>query len=93
MAEYVKKEDVIKAYSYWLAGLDIGFDHSHELWAEFETMPAADVVERRTGKWVGGELGYCTCCGYRGCASDMWADGEINFCPHCGAKMMGEDNG
>ena len=43
--------------------------------------------EHKTGHWVGGELGYCDCCGHYGCASDIWSGCEEEHCPNCGAKM------
>ena len=49
-------------------------------------------VKRKHGKWVGGELGYCSCCGHEGCASDIWTGCEENhFCPNCGARMDGDE--
>lgn len=45
--------------------------------------------ETRKGKWIGGELGYCTCCGHEGCASDMWSRCDYPHCPNCGAEMEG----
>lgn len=54
--------------------------------------PTIEAKPVRHGKWVGGELGYCTCCGHEGCSSDIWngvhGDG---FCPNCGAKMGGAE--
>ena len=55
-----------------------------------KALPQAQ-TERKKGKWIGGELGYCSACGHKGCASDIWDDGEMNFCPHCGAKMEVEN--
>lgn len=46
-----------------------------------------------TARWIGGEIGHCSCCGHHGIASDIWTgcdDGR--FCPNCGARMDGEDN-
>lgn len=43
------------------------------------------------GEWVGGEIGYCSICGSKGCASDIWngcKDGM--YCPNCGADMRKE---
>lgn len=53
---------------------------------------SADVVERKTGKWIGGELGRCSCCGNKGCFSDIWPDGQVRYCPYCGADLRGEDD-
>ena len=41
----------------------------------------------KKGKWIGGELGYCTCCGHEGCASDMWDRCDKPHCPNCGAEV------
>ena len=47
-----------------------------------ETLPAADVVERKTGKWLKSAWSIrCSECGY-----DM-PFAVRNFCPNCGAKM------
>lgn len=48
-------------------------------------------VAEKPAEWVGGELGYCTCCGHEGCASDIWngVHGDW-FCPNCGRQMKGE---
>lgn len=43
--------------------------------------------ELKTGKWVGGELGYCTNCGHEGCASDIWSGCTNTFCPNCGMPI------
>lgn len=48
--------------------------------------PTIDVVKH--GRWIGGELGYCSCCGHHGCASDIWTGCDDGmFCPNCGADM------
>lgn len=57
-----------------------------------EDYPAADVVERKTGKWMlpNNEVAVylnewiCSACNYL-------IDGKHNFCPHCGAQMIGGD--
>lgn len=49
-------------------------------------IPAADVVERKTGKWIyepTEPLGYkCSICEKGSC--------RFNYCPNCGADMRGE---
>lgn len=54
----------------------------------YSLVPSAQ-PEPKKGKWIGGELGYCTCCGHEGCASDMWDRCEKPHCPNCGAEMEG----
>lgn len=62
------------------------------------TIPAADVVERKRGEWVGeadgyadGELvydvWYCSECNH--CIDDGTDDPDLlpNYCPNCGADM------
>lgn len=43
--------------------------------------------EPETGKWIGGELGECSVCGHKGCASDIWDRCKEHFCPNCGARL------
>ena len=44
-------------------------------------------VKPKTGKWIGGELGECSVCGHKGCASDIWDRCKEHFCPNCGARL------
>lgn len=56
-------------------------------------LPSAQ-PERKNGRWIGGEIGHCSCCGHKGCASDIWNDcNDGRFCPNCGADMRGEQDG
>lgn len=104
MSDYIKREDAItelrKRVHRFTVADEIGYTGTVK-WSEeviyktsamngLMSVPAADVVERKHGKWVGGELGHCSCCGHEGCASDIWNDGKIMFCPNCGADMRGE---
>lgn len=43
----------------------------------------------KIGEWIGGELGYCSCCGHEGCASDIWTGCKQTYCPNCGARITG----
>ena len=70
-----------------------GIDDALEI---INALPSAQ-PETRKGKWIGGELGYCSCCGHEGCASDIWTGCKQTYCPNCGAKITGiieddEDN-
>lgn len=53
-----------------------------------ESLPTADVVERKTGKW---EHGYCSECGYNW-GKDAPISSVPNYCPNCGADMREESN-
>lgn len=56
--------------------------------SNLNNIPTARVGPVMTGHWIGGELGYCSCCGHKGCASDIWngVNGAL-FCPACGAEL------
>ena len=41
-----------------------------------------------SAEWIGGELGECSNCGHKGCASDIWNDCKNYFCPNCGKEMV-----
>ena len=63
--------------------------------------PAADVVERKTGVWIGEGDGYadgvmvydiwsCGCCGTR---FDEWEEEpDWKYCPRCGSYNGGDDD-
>ena len=64
--------------------------HKKELSAAYKTalnMAIEALEEPETGKWIGGELGECSVCGYGGCASDIWDRCKEHFCPNCGARL------
>ena len=94
MAEYIEREAVIER----LTGL-------FQLQAEtakaiVEAIPAADVVERKKGRWkqvhVGGYtpggncLSLCPECGWEFGTHRIYPD--YNFCPNCGCRMDGDDD-
>ena len=57
---------------------------------ELATFPSADVVKRKTGKWISYiEDGYLEC-PFCGAATNCDGDeSELHFCFSCGAKMEG----
>ena len=100
MDKYIKREAVIEAI------MSEPPDAHYPQWYvdKIKSIPAADVVEIRHGRWDGegdgyadGEIvidvWYCSECGY--CIDDGTDDPNIlpNYCPNCGAYMMGENNG
>ena len=52
-----------------------------------QNAPAADVVERKRGKWYWAEDGHCKCsvCGQYATVKRLVV--KTNFCPNCGADM------
>ena len=102
MSDYIKREDALKPEIELLpdiSGLKTNQYESFlveqviQIYKNYlKNLPAADVAERKTGKWIGGELGHCSCCGHEGCASDIWNNGKIMFCPNCGADMRGDSD-
>lgn len=74
----------------WIGGIKDALE-------EIDGIPAADVVERKTGKWkkhyadheafgVRPFFRYCSECN----EATIY---PYNFCPHCGADMREADNG
>ena len=100
MAKYIDAEKVIAALTDTLQYEGMVMD---ELISVVANIPAADVVERKTGKWIEttqGDHYKCSCCGVR---SAFWFDEEnssswekdmsewlSDYCPNCGADMRGE---
>ena len=87
MTEYIKREDVHLALdSHYFTG-------ELSLRETIDSVPSADVVERKRGKWIGGNgVDYVRC----GCCHkdyDWVSQAQYyNFCPNCGAQMEGDDN-
>ena len=53
-----------------------------------KSVPAADVVEVRHGRWIG-KTYKCSLCGKW--VDPLQGDADMNYCPNCGAKMDGEE--
>lgn len=85
MTEYMKREDVIKAAKHARAK---GLEPSQYI----ETIPTAEVVPVKHGKWIEkpfllGTSRFCSSCG-----SNYGMPHEVfNYCPNCGAKMDKEE--
>lgn len=83
MDKYIKESDLFKRI------LNVDFKHDYDGCIKFcQSIPAADVVEERHGRWVDVEpapysLFYATCsvCG------DRQTIEVANYCPMCGASM------
>ena len=112
MSDYISREAAIEAFEKELSAkynrieLSIGFVGAKSILSD---LPAADVVERKTGKWikmsdVDGVYWVCSECG-----EDIPRIAHFNpqfdlfprlesidktyFCPNCGADMRGEADG
>jgi rubrerythrin len=93
---YIKREDAINAAIDAVDDWDGGYVRSRAEMIEkkFKALPAADVVERKVGKWTNkrtlqhdGEW-YCSRCQFEPYYSrDIHT---LNFCPNCGADMREE---
>ena len=84
--DYISREDVIKL-------LNLYCDKASEIFDEIANLPAADVIERKTGKWrisrcAGGANCKCSNCKFEIIFSWVRVD-PYNYCPNCGAKMEG----
>ena len=84
MNDYINRENAIGAI------LDKYVDYAG-LVDSIESVPSADVVEVKHGKWKdtnlkNGDLGWrCSICGY-----GVFQWNATPYCPNCGAKMDGE---
>ena len=90
MSEYISRESAIEAASIWNG------DEATEAWikSNLKKLPAADVVERKTGKWIketNPTLGACLqevyICSVCGVASGCQYSVRRSFCPNCGADL------
>ena len=103
MAEYISKDELKTAI---LKRLGISGEqyltHSEKLLVDvINKMPPADVLERKTGVWIGDGDGYadgvmvydiwsCGCCGTR---FDEWEEEpDWKYCPVCGSYNGGDDD-
>ena len=81
MAEYIEREAVLRDWPLC--------DEPADAYQFIRGFPAADVVERKTGKWLSIPNGKiknwkrkCSVCG-------LIRRGKTTYCPECGAKMEG----
>lgn len=99
MTEYIDRKE---ALNFPFANGIYDHDHANEHFISgcksyrewLSQIPAADVVERKTGKWIhlGGDEWCCSSCGYVITTEGSWEhpiDTDALYCKHCGAKMEG----
>lgn len=94
MSDYIKREDVIK-----LACSDCepySCDKNCTLMQILKMTPAADVVERKHGKWKPRDLTwgrsyyYCSACEETVDMPTAMGIPMFCYCPNCGADMRGD---
>ena len=89
VAKYIEIEDAYRTLSDYYHHST--YVQSIALREALDRVPAADVVERKTGKWVKispAGIYECSQCGQNIMTSDI----EVyKFCHGCGAKMIGGD--
>ena len=98
MADYIKREDAIKACCFGCSLCDNGRGVRCSYYDLLKGIDAADVRENVHGEWDKRDRYYWKC---RNCDNDlrMTTDGldnfdeAPNFCPWCGADMRGENDG
>ncbi len=87
MDEYIKREDALKIMKdAWMLHPS-GDDAMQEAIDCISLLPAADVVERKIGKWEHDESNWenrfiCSACGHK------IFEKPTNYCPSCGAVMV-----
>ena len=100
MAEYINKDAAIDVVAKWFKEINLNGDICID---GLRSLQAADVVERKTWKWILSEIQrqedvengnyqyHCSNCG----KGDVHAKGmTVPYCWHCGAQMIGgDDNG
>ena len=88
--DYIKRKDVIKIVRDWFSVIELNPDI---LVDSIMALPAADVVERKKGKWIlhhdnmGNIYWTCSECGFKGDCNHT----ITNFCNNCGADMRKEN--
>ena len=95
MAKYIDLKSAIALAKDIIVPTKNGYDYRHRCIdpQDLEELPAADVVERKTGRWISYiEDGYLEC-PFCGAATNCDGDeSELHFCFSCGAELEGVRN-
>lgn len=100
--EYIKKEDALNAFSrvYMIPSQskakDIYREQIENTYLHIKSIPAADVVERKRGKWIKADDGFdeswvCSECMEEYVSVDADFIDYAHYCPNCGAQMESGD--
>lgn len=101
MAEYISREETVKAFCEKCKGYYDGHCiHRGECDIDvIKNAPAADVQPVKHGRWITwDDSGFtkCSCCNSEYYISDLQvvgdSEGFVDFCPNCGARMRGTSN-
>lgn len=99
MAEYISREETVKAFCEKCKGYYDGHCiHRGECDIDvIKNAPAADVQPVKHGRWITwDDSGFtkCSCCNSEYYISDLQvvgdSEGFVDFCPNCGARMDGD---
>ena len=102
MTEYIKREDVITLAK---QGKLVSNRSYESVCAYINSVPAADVVERKKGRWIQGKAEegalHIPCVSFRfvytelKCSNCGWSHSLLiprKYCPNCGSYNGGDDN-
>lgn len=101
MAEYISREETVKAFCEKCKGYYDGHCiHRGECDIDvIKNAPDADVQPVKHGRWITwDDSGFtkCSCCNSEYYISDLQvvgdSEGFVDFCPNCGARMRGTSN-
>ena len=84
MADYIKREDAVKAIRLIRKCVKLFEDSVEDVAVALNDLAqSADVTERKVGRWEDVLFGWtCSCCGQEQDYSFLFC-----YCPNCGAKM------
>ena len=100
MSEYIERANALQYYQLICRGIACKDCRLHEynhckIELFLTNLPAADVMERKRGKWIGTVAFYLKCSECGACIQQpneynevfLANAGKMNFCPNCGAEM------
>lgn len=101
--EYIKREDALGAFkrAYMIPGQgtarEIYAKQIENTYRHIESIPAADVVERKHGEWIKADDGFdeswvCSECMEEYVSVDADFIDYAHYCPNCGAQMVSADD-